>query len=290
MIRRVHHVALRARDPQAAAAFAVSRLGMTLERLDDDGSQYLKAMGPDPYCLVYVPGDDPGLERVAFVAPDRDAAAARLDDARVPWERIGDALVLRSPAGHRIELVTGADIAVPAAHSADPTDVAGAPVTIDHVTLTAPDIEVEGAFARDALGLLLSATVSGIDAPVLEFYRAPRAFLFQCLSLMRADGAGLHHLQFSVKTVDDFFALRDRLKADRVELWGPLRHGPGHSRALYLRDAAGYWIELGCEEECVLDDATYHPMEWSLSDPHALDEWTTTPAHPELFGALATSN
>ncbi|HST41559.1 MAG TPA: hypothetical protein VLK58_18725 [Conexibacter sp.] len=69
---------------------------------------------------------------------------------------------------------------------------------------------------------------------------------------------------------------------DEVELlWGPVRHGPGHTVALYLRDYTGNIVEFSSEEEVVLDDDAYEPRTWSAEDPTVLDEWGSLP--PEGF-------
>ena len=65
-------------------------------------------------------------------------------------------------------------------------------------------------------------------------------------------------------------------------LWGPLRHGPGHNVAFYLNDYTGAIIEYSAEEEIILNDATYIPRAWPVTDPHSADEWNRSPI-PEIM-------
>jgi len=60
----------------------------------------------------------------------------------------------------------------------------------------------------------------------------------------------------------------------KVELiWGPLRHGVGHNIVFYFRDYTGNIMEYSAEEEIILNEATYVPRVWPVTDPRAADEW-----------------
>src|SRR5882757_7429257 len=90
MIQRMNHLALRAADPEAAASFAVEKLGFTLVHAADDGTRYLAAHGVDPYSLVYVPGPEPGMDHLSYIVADVEAAAAALAEKGVEIERVAD--------------------------------------------------------------------------------------------------------------------------------------------------------------------------------------------------------
>ena len=80
--------------------------------------------------------------------------------------------------------------------------------------------------------------------------------------------------------VGDFYggSLTEAGYRGRVEIiWGPLRHGAGHNVVLYFRDHTGNIVEFSAEEEIILNDATYVPRAWPVTDPRAADEWNLSP-------------
>jgi catechol 2,3-dioxygenase len=287
MIQRLNYLALRAADPAAAAAFAVEKMGFTLAHAGDDGTQYLRAHGPDPYSLVYKRGEEPGLDHASYLVRDAEAleaAAAKLEQAGVTVERVEEpewnhaaAVRFRTPAGHLLELTTGVNTEFPIAHVVSMNGAAPGPVAPDHLGLSAPDFEAETAFATDVLGLLPSSHIMAPDeVEVMTFLRAPKRFLYHCLVTVRGEEPAMHHYQMSLKSVDSFYATYEALKRAGVDIqWGPLRHGPGHNIALYFQDGAGYWVEYSVEEEIITDDEHYTPRTWTIEDPHVIDEWQT---------------
>jgi nucleoside-diphosphate-sugar epimerase len=72
-----------------------------------------------------------------------------------------------------------------------------------------------------------------------------------------------------------FEQMRDRGKVEII--WGPLRHGAGHNIVFYFRDFTGNLVEFSAEEEIILNDATYVPRAWPVTDPRAGDEWNLSP-------------
>ncbi|MEA2171255.1 MAG: hypothetical protein QOF76_4555 [Solirubrobacteraceae bacterium] len=266
-IQRLGGVAVFARDPAAAAAFASDTLGFNVAGAGEDGSQRLVGHGgPDPIDLVYLPGEAPGMHHASFVVADSIAPLAEsLNAAGYAHEREADQKVaVVSPGGHRMHFVVGAATAKPAAAIA-PVPVTAAPVCADHVGLTVVDLDAEVAFATEGLGMLESARV-GDQTVHLRF---PGRFGFQQLVLTRGDAPGVDHLQFTMKNLDQFYALAGRVPVER----GPLRHGPGHIVALYVRDPEGYALEFSTEEEMILDDAHFVPRTWAADDPRVDDEW-----------------
>lgn len=288
-IERVNHVALNAKDPEAAARYA-ERLGFTLEHATPDGTHYLSAHGIDRYSLVYKPGETHGMHHVSYLLTDEqalDRAEQRLLAAGVRPERHLDAewesrpaLRFTTPGGTNIEFTAGIHTEIPVAHLIEaPTGGGPLPVVPDHVGIGAPNFEDEEEFLVDVLGQLHSSRINAPDGTqVMSFMRSPGRYLYHDIVLVRAPSTMLHHVQFSLKSVDQFYATAEALEANDVKIeWGPLRHGPGHNIALYFRDAEGYWIEYSVEEEIILYDQTYVPRTWSVTDPRALDEWDGPP-------------
>lgn len=296
-IERVNYIALNAKDPEAAARYAVERMGFRLAHAAPDGSHYLQAHGVDRFSLVYKPGEEHGLHHVSYLMRDHDvmrAAETRLKDAGIEVERhteheweIGPSLQFDTPGGHRLEFTTGVSTDIPVAHLVEPPSGGGAtPVVADHLGLGSPDFEAEETFLTDTLGQLYSSRILGPGGvQVMGFLRSPGRYLYHDVVLVRTPQRALHHLQFSMKNVDQFYATAEALRANEVEIeWGPLRHGPGHNIAMYFRDAEGYWFEYSVEEEIILHDPTYVPRTWTVEDQHAVDEWETGPPPAELMG------
>ncbi|MEA2170367.1 MAG: hypothetical protein QOF76_3667 [Solirubrobacteraceae bacterium] len=283
-ITRMNCIALTARDPAAAAAFA-ERCGFTA--VHAKGAHYLKGHGPDPYCLQYVPGDGPGMSHASYLVTDLGAAAAHLDERGIAYERgdwdweSPDALRFSTPAGHTVQLTTGVHLDAPLGHAADTPGAGAAPLGPDHVAYGAVNFEIEEAFFQHGLGFLHSSRIVGDNGPqIMSFMRVPDRWLYHQAVVVRG-GNELHHLQFTLKNADSFWSTYEALQSAGVNVeWGPLRHGPGHNIALYFRDPEGHFIEYSVEEETILDDATYVPRWWSTADPKVVDEWGTGPPPP----------
>ncbi|WP_319457045.1 MULTISPECIES: VOC family protein [unclassified Mycobacterium] len=295
-IERVNYIALNAKDPEAAAKFAAERLGFTLEHASPDGTHYLSAHGVDRYSLVYKPGDSHGLHHVSYLVGDGavlEAAETRLTTAGVDVSRHEDgeweanpAIRFSTPGGHLIEFTTGVHTDIPVSHLVEAPKSGGAvPVVPDHVGIGTPDFDTEDKFLGDVLGQLHSSRIFAGGEQIMTFLRSPGRFLYHDVVLVRTPVTALHHIQFSLKTVDQFYQTATALEASGVQIeWGPLRHGPGHNIAMYFRDAEGYWFEYSVEEEIILYDPTYVPRSWSVDDPHAVDEWDTGAPPAELMG------
>ncbi|MFI9538077.1 VOC family protein [Nocardia fusca] len=285
-IERMNYIALNARDPEAAAKFASDRLGFRLEHAAPDGTHYLSAHGVDRYSLVYKPGDTLAMHHVSYLVTDEHAleqAAQRVAAAGVEVERHLEpeweskpAVRFTTPGGHRIELTTGIHTDIPVAHLIEAPKGGGpTPVAPDHVGIGTPNFEAEEKFMAGVLGQLHSSRILAPDGLyVMAFMRSPGRYLYHDVVLVRTPIANLHHLQFSMKNVDQFYSTAEALRANDVDIaWGPLRHGPGHNIAMYFRDLEGYWFEYSVEEEIILHDPTYIPRTWSVADPKAVDEW-----------------
>lgn len=292
-VERAGYLALHADDPVAAARFAADHLGLAHVHTDAAGRTYLAAHGPDPYSLVYSPGPHGKVDHLSYLVRDRAAlerAADALEAAGAAVERIArsqlwrgqPAVRVQSPAGHTVQLTVGVHTPVPVAAQTASPDAAIAPLALDHIAPLVADPDAEVAWGVEVLGLSESARVVAPEVgPVVAFLRGRP--LFHCYTVVRGAQNGLHHFQFSFKDGAAVRAAAEALTADAdVEvLWGPVRHGPGHTVALYLRDYTGNIVEFSSEEEVVLDDDAYEPRTWSAQDPTVLDEWGSLP--PEGF-------
>ena len=284
-IDRANYIALQSSNPAAAAQYAVEHMGFYLVHADSAGRHYLAAHGLDPYSLVYTPGEQGKVDHVSYVvrsADDLIEAEQQLADLGVKSERIersqlwrhGPALRFTTSNGQIIELTPGVLVDVPMAALVAEPQTTPAPISFDHTILRAVDVEAAFEFASRVMGLKESARIVAPDAiPVLGFFRCHT--LFHCFGVARSQYDGLHHIQFTLKNPLAVHAAFEHMKARaKVELiWGPLRHGAGHNIVFYFRDYTGTIVEYSAEEEIILNDATYAPRAWPVTDPRAADEW-----------------
>lgn len=294
-IDRGYYIAIQADDPLAAAKFATDHMGFHLVHVDADGRHYLAAHGLDPYSLVYTRGKQGKVDHIAYVVrgtSDLAKAAALLAKAGVkaeqlvqsPMWRQGAVLRFSNPSGQTIQLTPGVNVDVPMASVVDAPEAAPAPIAFDHGVVRAIDVDAGYDFASRVMGLKESARIVAPDGiPVLGFFRAHT--LFHCYAVARSQYDGLHHMQFTLKNPQAIYAAHDRIKAGgkaRI-FWGPLRHGPGHNVVFYFFDYTGNIVEYSAEEEIILNDATYVPRAWPITDPKAGDEWNLSPIPPEMM-------
>jgi catechol 2,3-dioxygenase len=288
-IDRANYIAVHSSDPAAAARYAVDHMGFYIVHVDKDGRHYLGANGLDPYSLLYTPGEQGAVDHISYVvrnAADLTRAEAVLTNAGVDAERVersalwrhGPSLRFKNPSGQVIELTTGVTVDVPmAALVAEPQSTPG-PICLDHAVVRAIDVAAAFKFAARTMGLKESARIVAPDGiPVLGFFRCHT--IFHCYAVARSQYNGLHHMQFTLKNPvavhAAFEQMRDRGKVEII--WGPLRHGAGHNIVLYFRDYTGNIVEFSAEEEIILNDATYVPRAWPVTDPLAADEWNLSP-------------
>jgi catechol 2,3-dioxygenase len=291
-IERAHYVALNVENPEEVAQFATDKMGFSLAHVDDDGSHYLKLAGPDPYSLIYGPGE-PGIDHISYIVPNAGALSAAAESLRgleVGVEEITEsplwghapAIRFHSANGHLLELTTGVRTPTTIASALERPEGAPAPIAVDHIVTRNIDPEAENAFATDVLGLSQSAMIGTPDgAPLLTFFRGDGP-LFHCYAAARAGYNGLHHFQVTVKDPLALYAAHEAMSASGVEtVWGPVRHGPGHNIAFYVLDGAGNFVEYSAEEEIILDRYKYTPRFWPATDQKSMDEWGTQP--PDIF-------
>jgi catechol 2,3-dioxygenase len=284
-IDRGNYIAIHSSNPQAAAQYAVENMGFYLVHADGEGRHYLAAHGLDPYSLVYTPGEQGKVDHISYVvrtADDLRTAAEILTGIGVkseciehsPLWRHGPALRFVNPSGHTIELTPGVVVGVPMAALVAEPQTTPAPISLDHAVVRAVDVGAGFEFASQVMGLKESARIVAPDGiPVLGFFRCHT--LYHCYAVARSPHNGLHHMQFTVKNPLAVWRAFEQMKArGKVELiWGPLRHGAGHNVVVYFRDYTGNIVEYSAEEEIILNDATYVPRMWPVSDPLAADEW-----------------
>lgn len=294
-IDRAYYIALHSNDPAAAAQFATDHMGFYLVHIDEDGRHYLGAHGLDPYSLVYTPGEQGTVDHISYVvrsAADLAKAISCLAKAGVTTEQIehsplwrqGAVTRFKNTSGQTIQLTPGINVEVPMASFVDAPREVPAPIAFDHGVVRATDVNAAFEFAFHVMGLKESARIVAPDnIPVLGFFRAHT--LFHCYAVARSQYDGLHHIQFTLKNPLAVYAAEEKMRVGgKVNIfWGPLRHGPGHNIAFYFKDYTGNIVEYSAEEEIILNDITYVPRAWPVTDPKSGDEWKLSPIPAEMM-------
>ncbi|WCB91764.1 Metapyrocatechase [Baekduia alba] len=285
-IDRLHYIAMRTPDPEAAAHFAEEHMGLTLVQRDGAGRHYLAAHGLDRYSLVYTPGES-GIDHVSYLVREQaalDRAQESLAASGVAAERVDEsdlwhhapAVRFQTPSDATIELTTGVNVDLPMAWNVRRPPVDPAPISLDHVILRATDVEASVAFASDVMGLKVSGRIVAPDGvPFITFFRSHT--LYHCYGVAHSEYDGLNHLQFTLKNDPAVIAAHARVKETAGDqlIWGPLRHGCGQNVVFYFFDAAGNVIEYSAEEEVILNEDTYEVISWPIDEnPRGVNEWS----------------
>jgi catechol 2,3-dioxygenase-like lactoylglutathione lyase family enzyme len=109
-VRRLDHVALRRADPEAAAAWSVSALGLERRFENAFGSSSPVTVGAGECCLSLFAGDAPSFEHLAFEVAigELDVIAALLRQRGITHRSaehgIARSLYLTDPDGQVVEL------------------------------------------------------------------------------------------------------------------------------------------------------------------------------------------
>ncbi len=254
----VSHIGLAVPDPAGTARFYQEVVG--LHAIRRDASPIRLGLGLGDHTLELSEGndldhfglelaDERGLEEIvsAVEAHGVGTEPRQVDGAS------GDAVALRDPDGHLIELHGPIDRS--GEHIADP---GRRPVRLHHVTLGSPDVGRMVDFYVSVLGFRVSDQMG----EVFVWMRSNREH--HSVAVVEADEPGLDHYCYEVA---DWGALKtwcDELAVRNVPItWGPGRHGPGNNLFVMFDDPAANRIELSCEMERYWDElADYTPRQW----------------------------
>src|SRR6266540_3849186 len=139
-----------------------------------------------------------------------------------------------------------------------------APPRLDHIFVTAEDVDEGTRFFRDVLGFRLTEQVVADDghqlATWLEVSHTPHD-----IAMVTGPNGGLHHFAFWVDDWNDVRAAADVLAYHGVPIdAGPTRHGATRGYTVYFFDAAGnrnevftggYWV-----------DPDHEPVTWTEAE------------------------
>lgn len=121
------------------------------------------------------------------------------------------------------------------------------PTRLAHLLLFTPDLQPAIRFYRDMLGLRLSD-----EAEVVAFMHGPHGSDHHLIGLGQADGAGLHHSSWDVRSIEEVgLGAMQMMAAGYRDGWGVGRHVLGSNYFYYARDPWNSYVEYSFDIDYV---------------------------------------
>jgi catechol 2,3-dioxygenase len=276
-ILRLSHVEVRVPDLELATAYYTEVVGL-IEVARESERVYLKCWDEhDHHSVVLQYAPRYGLDHMAFKVAE-SADLEKLEKAveyhgahvsRVPSGSElgqGEAIAFQTPTGHRMELVHGMERTgnlLPKTNPPpEPQGLVGIhPPRIDHVFLTAEDVDGAHDFFTQALGFRLTEQLVARDGHKLGVW-LERSHSPHDLALITGPNGGLHHFAFWLDDWNEVRRAADILAYHGVRIdVGPTRHGITRGYTIYFFDpvgnrnevfTGGYWV-----------DPDFDPITWT---------------------------
>jgi catechol 2,3-dioxygenase len=267
-ILRLSHVEVRVPDLELATAYYTEVLGL-IETDREQDRVFLKCWDEHQHHSVILRfAPTYGLEHMGFKVEHEDDLAALeavVEEMGSSTKRFaagelapghGTALRFDTPSGHVMELVHGmrqVGNLLPRLNPAPrPLSLVGiAPPRMDHVFLTAEDVDESSRFFR-RLGFRLVEQILARDGHQLVSF-LERSHTPQDVGFVTGPQGGLHHFAFWLDDWNDVRTAADTLAYHGVPIdVGPTRHGVTRGYALYFFDpvgnrnevfTGGYWVD-----------------------------------------------
>jgi catechol 2,3-dioxygenase-like lactoylglutathione lyase family enzyme len=282
LITHIRHVDLAVPDYDKQRDFYTNHWGLT-PMVEEPGLTFLAAEGsPEQYVVRLRKDAQKRMELWAFGAKDAaavDTLAERLGQGGV--QLVNEPGKLDTPGGgygFRFFDVEGrtveisADVAVRQHRKIEEKE--SIPVRLSHVVINSPDPERTVAFYEQHLNFALSDTLSSPHmGELMWFLRCSSSH--HSIAIARCPHVSLHHASFEMRGLDEYMRGTGRLLRAGVEkIWGPGRHLAGNNTFSYFLDPLGNTVEYTTELE-EIDEDTWHPHLYDLSDPEVADQWGT---------------
>jgi catechol 2,3-dioxygenase len=271
-ILRLSHVEVKVPDLELCTAYYTEVLGLV--EVDREPERvYLKCWDEhDHHSVVLRYAPRYGLEHMSYkVEHERDLEELEraVEAFGIPVKRVaageergqGEAIRFETPSGHLMELVHRLDKVgnlLPKTNPPpEPQGLAGIhPPRIDHVFLTAEDVDEATRFYREALGFRLTEQLIARDGHLLGAW-LERSHSPHDLALVTGPNGGLHHFAFWLDDWNEVRRAADILAYHGVRIdVGPTRHGVTRGYTIYFFDpvgnrnevfTGGYWVDPDVE-------------------------------------------
>lgn len=264
LLSHLSYVAITTPDVEASVEFYKTQVGLT-EVAREDGKVYLRCWGDYyAYSVVVAPGDEPGLETMAWRTSSAEAleeAARRIEAAGIQGEwfdgfQTGRSYRFVGPWGHSMTLhwdvtrheAAGQSASIYPDRPEKRSKIAGAPRQLDHVTIATSDVDAFVAWYVDVLGFRFMARTVLDEAPISVFSVLTTNEKSHDLGVV-LDGSSragrINHYAFWVDTREELLIAADTLMENGVPIeYGPNIHGIGEQTFLYYREPSTLRIEL----------------------------------------------
>ncbi len=279
----IRYVRIGSDDLDTSVRFATEILGLELTERDAS-SAYLRGDDRD-HNICYTRGRDSGQVTGWEIASmdALDNAAAELDAAGVKvragtadekeLRRVGGLIVISDASGNVMDLV-----ARPAASGRRyfPTRDAGIS-HFSHVGLHTKDAGADETFWVNHLGAKVSDWIG--DAPLIRINE-----VHHNVALFPSGKAGIQHVNFQVKEVDDIMRSFYHLQKHNVKIvFGPGRHPTSGARFLYFQGPDDIIYEYSCGVRMITaeDEKTYVPRSFPKVNS-SFCMWGSEPDIPEF--------
>jgi 2,3-dihydroxybiphenyl 1,2-dioxygenase len=269
MLQTLGYVGLRAKNLEDWAAYGTRLLG--LQVVDRSAGTLALRMDDRKQRLLIDADGGGGIAFLGFEVADAaalDAFAAHLDANRVKTvrgaraladeRRVRDLIVLSDPAGNRIEIFHGAELATDAFKPG--RSISGfrtGPLGMGHVVLTAERSDDLIPFYQDVLGFRLSDYFLR-PAKVHFFHLNPR---HHSLGIIETGTKGIHHMMLEVNFLDDIGQGYDIAQLTPEIIGQTLgRHINDHVTSFYTNNPSDFMTEYGWGGRSI-DPDTWTPNE-----------------------------
>jgi 2,3-dihydroxy-p-cumate/2,3-dihydroxybenzoate 3,4-dioxygenase len=277
-------------DLDKAVTFATEIVGLALHPSAEDGVAHLRA-DERHHCLALVEGPS-GVIASGFRVADEDALTAaetelersaitvrRGDPAEARSRRVRNFIGFDDPFGNRLELVCQQEsVARPVRFTRD------AGITeFGHLCLDAPDVHEAYRFWNSRFNARVSDWI-GDKACLLRIDPVHHK-----LAVFQADGPGLCHMNFQVRSIDDVFRNWHFLLEHGVEIeMGPGRHPQSTAIFLYFLGPEGFTYEYSFGVRRIEDEAAWRPRTFDPDELGSIDMWLgptrRTTSQPQIGG------
>ncbi len=278
MLLQVHHATLRVADVDEARE-RWSRL-YCLTPTEGGGESALLRSAYEDFCLELRPGDEPGIEHVAYELRSGISladAAKRIESEGETAEEVevpvrGRGLRLADPDGNRIvlvERVIGDERIPPVARFTD--ELPGFhPRKLQHLNYLTADAPRMADWYERVLGLGVSDWI-GDGAVWLHADRDHHVVAF-----LDKGYSHIHHIAFELVDWGEMRVFLDHLAQHRRPIaWGPGRHTMAQNLFAYCRmPEEDLFVELFCDMERLEPD---HEPRHFADDPHGSNAWGILP-------------
>ena len=148
------------------------------------------------------------------------------------------------------------------------------PVRLSHVVLNSPNPSRTQAFYEQHLQFALSdELVHPYAGELMKFMRCNPQH--HSMAIAKGPHVALHHISFEMRGLDEYMRGTGRLlRAGTRMVWGPGRHMAGDNTFSYFLDPHGNTVEYTTELE-QLDEDTWHPSVYDVSQEQNQDQWGT---------------